>query len=38
VAGISSGSKQADAARALITFLTSSAAKQAMTTKGFEPQ
>jgi molybdate transport system substrate-binding protein len=38
VAGISSGSKQADAAKALITFLTSSAAKQAMTTKGFEPQ
>lgn len=31
VAGISSGSKQADVDKALITFLTSSAAKQAMT-------
>jgi molybdate transport system substrate-binding protein len=38
VAGISSGSKQADAAKSLMAFLTSSAAKQAMTTKGLEPR
>ena len=38
VAGISSGSKQADAAKALIAFLTSPAVKQAFTAKGFEPR
>ncbi|MDQ2953841.1 MAG: molybdate ABC transporter substrate-binding protein [Pseudomonadota bacterium] len=38
VAGISSGSKQADAAKALIAFLTSPAVKQALTAKGFEPR
>lgn len=38
VAGISSGSKQADAGKALVAFLTSSVAKQAMTTKGLEPR
>ena len=37
VAGISSGSQQPDAAKALITFLTSPAAKQALTAQGFEP-
>ncbi len=36
VAGISSGSKQVDAAKALIAFLTSPAAKQALTANGFE--
>ena len=36
VAGISSGSKQVDAAKALIAFLTSSAVKQALTANGFE--
>jgi molybdate transport system substrate-binding protein len=38
VAGISSGSKQADAAKALIAFLTSPAVQQALTAKGFEPR
>ena len=37
VAGISSGSKQADAAKALIAFLTSPAVKQALKANGFEP-
>jgi len=37
VAGINSGSKQADAAKALIAFLTSPAVKQALTANGFEP-
>jgi molybdate transport system substrate-binding protein len=37
VAGISSGSKQADAGKALIAFLTSPAVKQALTANGFEP-
>ena len=36
VAGIGSGSKQVDAAKALIAFLTSPAAKQALTASGFE--
>ena len=36
VAGISSGSKQADAAKALIAFLTSPTVKQALTAGGFE--
>ena len=36
VAGISSGSKQADAAKALIAFLTSPPVKQALTANGFE--
>jgi molybdate transport system substrate-binding protein len=36
VAGISSASKQPDAAKALITFLTSPAVKQSLTAKGFE--
>jgi molybdate transport system substrate-binding protein len=36
VAGISSGSKQADAAKALIAFLTSPAVKQALAANGFE--
>jgi molybdate transport system substrate-binding protein len=36
VAGVSSGSKQVDAAKALIAFLTSPAAKQALTANGFE--
>jgi molybdate transport system substrate-binding protein len=36
VAGIGSGSKQVDAAKALIAFLTSPAAKQALTANGFE--
>jgi molybdate transport system substrate-binding protein len=38
VAGISSGSQQPDAAKALIAFLTSPAVKQALMAKGFEPQ
>ena len=38
VAGISSGSQQPDAAKALIAFLTSPAFKQALTAKGFEPR
>jgi molybdate transport system substrate-binding protein len=37
VAGVSSGSKEPDAAKALIAFLTSPAAKQALTAQGFEP-
>jgi molybdate transport system substrate-binding protein len=36
VAGISSGSKQVDAAKALITFLSSPAVKQALMANGFE--
>jgi molybdate transport system substrate-binding protein len=36
VAGISSGSKQVDAAKALIVFLTSPASKQALKANGFE--
>ena len=36
VAGISSGSTQADAAKALIAYLTSPAVKQALTANGFE--
>jgi molybdate transport system substrate-binding protein len=36
VAGISSGSKQVDAAKALIAFLTSPPAKQALKANGFE--
>jgi molybdate transport system substrate-binding protein len=36
VAGISSGSKQVDAAKVLIAFLTSPAVKQALTANGFE--
>ncbi len=36
VAGISSGSKNVDAAKALIAFLTSPKIKQALTTRGFE--
>ena len=36
VVGISSGSKQVDAAKALIAFLTSPPAKQALTAGGFE--
>ena len=37
-AGIVAGGKQADAAKALIAFLATPAAKQAMTAKGFEPR
>jgi molybdate transport system substrate-binding protein len=36
VAGVSSGSKEVDAAQALIAFLTSPAVKQALTANGFE--
>jgi hypothetical protein len=36
VAGIGAGSKDAEAANALMTFLTSSAIKQALNAKGFE--
>ena len=36
VAGVSSGSNQVDAAKALIAFLTSPAVKQALTANGFE--
>ena len=36
VAGISAGSKEVDAAKALIAFLTSPAVKQALKTSGFE--
>jgi molybdate transport system substrate-binding protein len=36
VAGVSSGSKQVDAAKALIAFLTSPAVKQAFSASGFE--
>jgi molybdate transport system substrate-binding protein len=38
VAGINSGSKQVDAAKALIAYLTSPAVKQALTANGFEPR
>jgi ABC-type glycerol-3-phosphate transport system substrate-binding protein len=38
VAGISSGSTQSDAAKALIAFLTSPAVKQVWTAGGFEPR
>lgn len=37
-AGIGAGSKQADAAKALIAFLSSPVAKQAITAKGFDPR
>ena len=37
VAGVGSDSKEADAAKALIAFLTSPAVKQALSEKGFEP-
>ena len=37
VAGVSSGSNQVDAAKALIAFLTSPAVKQALIVNGFEP-
>jgi molybdate transport system substrate-binding protein len=36
VAGVSSGSKQVDEAKALIVFLTSPAAKRGLTANGFE--
>ena len=36
VAGISAASNQADAAKALLAFLTSPAVKQALTANGFE--
>jgi ABC-type molybdate transport system substrate-binding protein len=36
--GIPNSSQQADAAKPLIAFLTSSAAKQALAAKGFDPQ
>jgi molybdate transport system substrate-binding protein len=38
VAGINAGSKQVDAAKALIAFLTSPAVKQDLTANGFEPR
>jgi molybdate transport system substrate-binding protein len=38
VAGITAGSKQVDAAEALIAYLTSPAVKQALTANGFEPR
>jgi molybdate transport system substrate-binding protein len=38
VAGINAGSKQVDAAKALIAYLTSPAVKQALTENGFEPR
>ena len=38
VAGINASSKQVDAAKALITYLTSPAVKQALTSNGFEPR
>ena len=38
VAGINAGSKQVDAAKALIAYLTSPAVKQALTANGFEPR
>ena len=38
VAGINAGSKEVDAAKALIAYLTSSAVKQALTANGFEPR
>ncbi len=38
VAGINAASKQVDAAKALIAYLTSPAVKQALTANGFEPR
>jgi len=38
VAGINAGSKQVDAAKALIAYLTSPAVKQALAANGFEPR
>lgn len=38
VAGITAGSKQVDAAKALIEYLTSPAVKQALAANGFEPR
>jgi molybdate transport system substrate-binding protein len=38
VAGINASSKQVDAAKALIAFLTSPAVRQALTANGFEPR
>ena len=38
VAGINSGSKQIDGAKALVAYLTSPAVKQALTASGFEPR
>jgi molybdate transport system substrate-binding protein len=38
VAGVNADSKQADAARALIAYLTSAAVKQALMANGFEPR
>lgn len=38
VAGINAGSKQVDAAKALIAYLTSPVVKQALTANGFEPR
>lgn len=38
VAGINADSKQPDAAKALIAYLTSPAVKQALTANGFEPR
>jgi molybdate transport system substrate-binding protein len=38
VAGINAGSKQVDAAKALIAYLTSPAVKQGLTENGFEPR
>ena len=38
VAGINAGSKQVDAAKVLIAYLTSPAVKQALTANGFEPR
>jgi molybdate transport system substrate-binding protein len=38
VAGINAGSKDVDAAKALIAYLTSPAVKQALTANGFEPR
>jgi molybdate transport system substrate-binding protein len=38
VAGVMASSKEIDAARALINFLLSAAAKDAMRAKGFEPR
>ncbi len=38
VAGINAGSKQVDAAKALIAYLASPAVKQALTANGFEPR
>jgi molybdate transport system substrate-binding protein len=38
VAGINAGSKDVDAAKALIAYLTSPAVKQALRANGFEPR